>query len=99
MDEPTNHLVISFFFFSFISLIFLIFITKVETPNTFKFKFENVEKLPPPVLQFDQVSFSYSGSSKSEDLLYEDLDLAVDMDSRVALVGPNGDYPNVLNFL
>ncbi|CAG8690391.1 2384_t:CDS:10, partial [Acaulospora morrowiae] len=65
-------------------------IEKVETPSTFKFKFQDVEKLPPPVLQFDQVSFSYNGSTKSEDLLYEDLDLAVDMDSRVALVGPNG---------
>ncbi|CAI2175356.1 15694_t:CDS:10 [Funneliformis geosporum] len=65
-------------------------IEKVDPPMTFKFKFENVEKLPPPVLQFDQVSFSYSGSTKSKDLLYEDLDLAVDMDSRVALVGPNG---------
>ncbi|CAB4381076.1 P-loop containing nucleoside triphosphate hydrolase protein [Rhizophagus irregularis] len=65
-------------------------IEKVEPPITFKFKFENVEKLPPPVLQFDQVSFSYSGSSKTVDLLYKDLDLAVDLDSRVALVGPNG---------
>ncbi|CAG8446979.1 3995_t:CDS:10 [Acaulospora colombiana] len=65
-------------------------VEKVEAQLTFKFKFQNVEKLPPPVLQFDQISFSYNGSTKKEDLLYEDLDLAVDMDSRVALVGPNG---------
>ena len=31
---------------------------------------------------------AYSG--KKEDYLYEDLNLAVDYDSRVALVGPNG---------
>ncbi|CAG8465223.1 2901_t:CDS:2 [Racocetra fulgida] len=36
-------------------------VEKVETPSTFKFKFADVEKLPPPVLQFDQVSFSYNG--------------------------------------
>ncbi|CAG8554429.1 6047_t:CDS:10, partial [Cetraspora pellucida] len=65
-------------------------IEKVETPSTFKFKFSDVEKLPPPVLQFDEVSFSYNGSTNPKDLLYKDLDLAVDMDSRIALVGPNG---------
>ncbi|CAG8738277.1 26579_t:CDS:10 [Dentiscutata erythropus] len=63
---------------------------QVEIQSTFKFKFADVEKLPPPVLQFDQVSFSYNGSTNSKDLLYRDLDLAVDMDSRIALVGPNG---------
>ncbi|CAG8450161.1 12740_t:CDS:10 [Ambispora leptoticha] len=63
-------------------------VEKVDPPALFKFKFENVEKLPPPVLQFDQVSFSYDKNSKN--LLYEDLDLAIDMDSRIALVGPNG---------
>ncbi|CAG8630500.1 1582_t:CDS:2, partial [Paraglomus occultum] len=66
----------------------------VETQATFKFKFNDVPKLPPPVLQFDQVSFSYSGLPK--DYLYEDLDLAVDMDSRVALVGPNGTGKSTL---
>ena len=35
-----------------------------------------------------QVSFGYS--NKPEDYLYRNLDLAVDCDSRVALVGPNG---------
>ncbi|CAG8549324.1 1452_t:CDS:10 [Ambispora gerdemannii] len=63
-------------------------VEKVDPPALFKFKFNNVEKLPPPVLQFDQVSFSYDKKSKT--LLYEELDLAIDMDSRVALVGPNG---------
>jgi len=40
------------------------------------------------VLPFDGVSFAYSG--KKEDHLYEELNLGVDCDSRVALVGPNG---------
>ncbi|KAF8472112.1 P-loop containing nucleoside triphosphate hydrolase protein [Kalaharituber pfeilii] len=63
-------------------------IEKVTPDRVFTFRFANVEKLPPPVLSFDHVTFSYSGEPK--DNLYEDLDIGVDMDSRVALVGPNG---------
>jgi ATP-binding cassette subfamily F protein 2 len=63
-------------------------IQKVAEDRVFSFRFADVEKLPPPVLSFDRVTFSYSGQTK--DNLYENLDLGVDMDSRVALVGPNG---------
>merc|ERR1719382_1681269 len=55
---------------------------------TYKFSFPDSEKLSPPVMQFADVSFSYSGLK--EDHLYEDLELCVDLDSRIALVGPNG---------
>ena len=55
---------------------------------TLVLNFLSMERLPPPVLPFDDVSFSYSG--KPEDYLYDHLSLAVDYDSRVALVGPNG---------
>ncbi|KAK6605369.1 ABC transporter ATP-binding protein ARB1 [Botrytis cinerea] len=64
------------------------FIQKVEEDRVFTFRFADVEKLPPPVLSFDDVTFSYSGDSKDD--LYRNLDLGVDMDSRTALVGPNG---------
>lgn len=64
------------------------FIQPVHEDRVFTFRFADVEKLPPPVLSFDDVTFSYSGNAK--DNLYEHLDLGVDMDSRVALVGPNG---------
>lgn len=64
------------------------FIQPVISDKVFTFRFADVEKLPPPVLSFDDVTFSYSG--KTEDNLYEHLDVGVDMDSRVALVGPNG---------
>ncbi|KAK9384453.1 P-loop containing nucleoside triphosphate hydrolase protein [Lipomyces mesembrius] len=64
------------------------FIEKVVPDKVFSFRFTDVEKLPPPVLSFDDVTFSYSGNA--EDNLYEHLDFGVDMDSRVALVGPNG---------
>ncbi|GIZ47443.1 hypothetical protein CKM354_001053400 [Cercospora kikuchii] len=64
------------------------FIQPVAHARVFTFRFADVEKLPPPVLSLDDVTFSYSG--KKEDTLYENLDFGVDMDSRTALVGPNG---------
>src|ERR1700753_2163891 len=64
------------------------FIQPVQIDRVFTFRFADVEKLPPPVLSLDNVTFSYSG--KKEDNLYENLDFGVDMDSRTALVGPNG---------
>ncbi|KAF2093929.1 ABC transporter [Rhizodiscina lignyota] len=64
------------------------FIEPVIPDRVFTFRFADVEKLPPPVLSLDDVTFSYSG--KPEDNLYEHLDFGVDMDSRTALVGPNG---------
>lgn len=64
------------------------FIQPVHQDRVFTFRFADVEKLPPPVLSFDNVTFSYSGESKDD--LYRNIDLGFDMDSRTALVGPNG---------
>ena len=61
---------------------------KVEPDPSFRFKFPNSQKLPPPVMAFQDVSFAYSG--KKEDYLYKNLEFGVDCDSRIALVGPNG---------
>ncbi|KAI8626334.1 ABC transporter ATP-binding protein ARB1 [Xylariaceae sp. FL1651] len=63
-------------------------IEEVKEDRAFTFRFTDVDKLPPPVLAFDNVTFSYSGDSKDD--LYRNLDLGFDMDSRTALVGPNG---------
>ena len=60
----------------------------VHKERTFTFNFPDCDKIPPPVLPFDQVSFAYNG--KEENYLYDKLDLGVDCDSRIALVGPNG---------
>ena len=64
----------------------------VEKPRlrepTLAFQFPECSRLAPPVLPFDNVSFSYSG--EKADLLYDGLDIGVDCDSRVAIVGPNG---------
>jgi ATP-binding cassette, subfamily F, member 2 len=62
--------------------------SKVVPDPKFNFSFAPCEKLAPPVLCFNKVAFSYSGLKK--DYLYSKVDLAVDLDSRVALVGPNG---------
>jgi len=48
--------------------------------------FEDVGELPPPVLQFQGVAFGY----ENQPLLYKNLNFGVDLDSRIALVGPNG---------
>lgn len=61
---------------------------KVDRPAKFNFNFSQCEHLQPPIMNFQNVSFSYSG--KREDLLYWKVNFGVDMDSRVALVGPNG---------
>ncbi|KAJ3478266.1 hypothetical protein NLI96_g9876 [Meripilus lineatus] len=69
-------------------------IEKVEQPRPLRFNFEDVHKLPPPILAFDEVAFSYSG--KSEDYLYKNLSFGIDMESRVAIVGQNGTGKSTL---
>ena len=61
---------------------------KVEMDRSIKFHFPDCGKLPPPVLAINGVSFSYDG--KKENYLYTKLELSVDLDSRIALIGPNG---------
>ncbi|KAL5716993.1 ATP-binding cassette sub- F member 1 [Ranunculus cassubicifolius] len=59
---------------------------KVARDSVLVFRFTDVGKLPPPVLQFSEVKFGYT----PDNLIYKNLDFGVDLDSRVALVGPNG---------
>ncbi|CAN1258173.1 ABC transporter F family member 1 [Linum perenne] len=59
---------------------------KVARDKILVFRFVDVGKLPPPVLQFVEVAFGYT----PENLIYKHLDFGVDLDSRIALVGPNG---------
>ncbi|KAF9443358.1 hypothetical protein P691DRAFT_809091 [Macrolepiota fuliginosa MF-IS2] len=63
-------------------------IEKIEAPRPLRFNFEDIRKLPPPIIAFDNVAFSYSG--KKENYLYERLSFGIDMDSRVAILGANG---------
>ncbi|XP_057455914.1 ABC transporter F family member 1 [Lotus japonicus] len=59
---------------------------KVARDSVLVFRFVDVGKLPPPVLQFVEVSFGYT----PDNLIYKNIDFGVDLDSRIALVGPNG---------
>eukprot|EP00644_Phytophthora_capsici_P008090 jgi/Phyca11/510359/fgenesh2_kg.PHYCAscaffold_58_\ len=59
---------------------------KVEKEMTGDFKFPNPEPLPPPVLMFQNVSFGYPNCP----VLYSGVEMGLDLDSRVALVGANG---------
>ncbi|TFK47047.1 P-loop containing nucleoside triphosphate hydrolase protein [Heliocybe sulcata] len=63
-------------------------VEKIEVPRPLNFHFEDIRKLPPPIIAFSDVAFSYSG--KKEDYLYEHLSFGIDMDSRVAILGANG---------
>lgn len=63
-------------------------IQEVVRESRLNFRFPETGKLPPPVISFSDVSFSYSG--KPENYLYRNLEFGVHMDSRIALVGPNG---------
>jgi ATP-binding cassette subfamily F protein 2 len=69
-------------------------VEKVENRQTLEFTFEPCSKLPPPVLALQDVAFAYSG--KKGDYLYQHLNLGVDCDSRIALVGPNGTGKSTL---
>ena len=51
-------------------------IEKVEIQRPLRFNFEDVNRLPPPIIAFDSVAFSYSG--KKEDFLYENLSFGIE---------------------
>ena len=59
---------------------------KPEEEKPLNFKFTDPGHLPPPVLAFHDVSFGYPNC----EALYTNVNFGVDLDSRVALVGPNG---------
>ena len=59
---------------------------RVEQERVLDFKFLDPGKLSPPVLQCNNITFGYPGA----EILYSGVDFGVDLDSRVALVGPNG---------
>ncbi|KAH1033783.1 hypothetical protein J1N35_045957 [Gossypium stocksii] len=49
-------------------------------------------KLPPPVLQFVEVTFGYT----PDNLIYKNLEFGVDLDSRIAVVVPKGARKSIL---
>lgn len=57
-----------------------------ESEYTVQFKFPEVEKLSPPIIQMTDVTFGYS----KDNILLRNVDLDVQLDSRIGIVGPNG---------
>lgn len=54
----------------------------------FRFKFADAGSLPPPLISFSEVAFSYSG--KKTDYLFSNISFGIHPNSRIVLVGPNG---------
>jgi len=69
-------------------------VEKVEMSRPLRFHFEDIRKLPPPIIAFDSVAFSYSG--KKQDYLYKNISFGIDMDSRIAILGANGTGKSTL---
>ena len=63
-------------------------VPKVEREFGVKISFPSCERLPPPILCFEEAAFAYDGDKSN--LLLSGLEFGVDMDSRIVLVGPNG---------
>ncbi|KAF2667812.1 P-loop containing nucleoside triphosphate hydrolase protein [Microthyrium microscopicum] len=57
-----------------------------EAEYSVKFRFPEVEKLSPPIIQMSNVTFGYT----KDKLLLNHVDLDVQLDSRIGIVGPNG---------
>lgn len=57
-----------------------------EAEYSVKFSFPEVEKLSPPIVQMSEVTFGYS----ADNVLLRNVDLDVQLDSRIGIVGPNG---------
>ncbi|KAK5987824.1 putative ABC transporter ATP-binding protein C29A3.09c [Cladobotryum mycophilum] len=57
-----------------------------ETEYSVKFRFPEVEKLSPPIIQMSEVNFGYTPEAP----LLSNVDLDVQLDSRIGIVGPNG---------
>ncbi|KAF2002881.1 putative translation initiation regulator [Amniculicola lignicola CBS 123094] len=57
-----------------------------EAEYTVHFKFPEVEKLSPPIIQMTNVTFGYT----KDNILLRHVDLDVQLDSRIGIVGPNG---------
>ncbi|KAJ7630395.1 P-loop containing nucleoside triphosphate hydrolase protein [Roridomyces roridus] len=57
-----------------------------EAEETEQFKFPETEKISPPLLQMNEVTFGYT----PEKVILKDVNIDVGLDSRIAIVGANG---------
>lgn len=57
-----------------------------EGQDNIYFRFPEPEKLSPPILQMDEVTFGYDKSR----IILSNVSFDLQMDSKIAIVGPNG---------
>ena len=57
-----------------------------EEEDTETFKLPETEKISPPVLQLNEVTFGYT----PDRILLRGINIDVGLDSRIAVIGPNG---------
>ncbi|KAK9468851.1 P-loop containing nucleoside triphosphate hydrolase protein [Lipomyces arxii] len=69
------------------------FLEPPEEDQTLTFKFPDVEKLSPPIIQLENVSFKYSSTTRT---IISNVDMSVQLDSKIALVGANGSGKTTL---
>lgn len=60
----------------------------IEEDPEYIFKFPAAEPVSPPILGFMDVDFGYPGGPT----LFRNLNFGIDMESRFAMVGPNGEF-------
>ncbi|KAK0478160.1 P-loop containing nucleoside triphosphate hydrolase protein [Armillaria novae-zelandiae] len=63
-----------------------------EADETESFKFPETDKISPPILQMDEVTFGYS----PEKTVLKSVNIDVGLDSRIAIVGANGSGKSTL---
>ena len=61
-------------------------LTPPEADETETFKFPETEKISPPLLQLNEVTFGYT----PDKVLLRGVNIDVGLESRMAIVGPNG---------
>jgi len=66
---------------------------KVTEDKSQAFYFYSCGTIPPPVIMVQNVSFRYNDQTP---LIYKNLEFGLDLDSRLALVGPNGPGKSTL---
>ncbi len=61
-------------------------LTPPEQEDTETFKLPETEKISPPILQLNEVTFGYT----PEKVLLKGINIDVGLESRIAVIGPNG---------